>query len=144
MKNLWIKLNIEIESSNTNFTQTINVHDMINTDYSRLMDESILDSFKKAMKACNGKFDMLTISIKKSNGYTYYYDTVQQYRFIGKQATEQNPEGIQGSKFFDNMFGDYQPCDKKEILKTLQNYIKKVNSLYVEAIKENNQQLIAG
>jgi len=142
--NTWFKLHVEIESENNDYRQTLYVYEMIYTEYNRLLDDSIIDKYKKAMKACNGKFDMLTISIKKSNGYTYYYDTVQQYRFIGKQATEQNPEGIQGSKFFDNMFGDYQPCDKKEILKTLQNYIKKVNSLYVEAIKENNQQLIAG
>ena len=143
MKNLWFKLNIEIESNNSNFYQTINVNDMINTEYNRLMDESIIDNYKKAMKACGGKFDMLTISIKKSIGYSYYYETVQQYRFVGKKATEHNKDGIEGSQFCDNMFGDFQPCDKKDITAKIKAYIAKVNSLYVESIKENSQQVIA-
>jgi hypothetical protein len=42
------------------------------------------------------------------------------------------------------MFGDYQPCAKKDIVQTIKAYIAKGNSLYIEAIKENNQQLIAG
>jgi hypothetical protein len=144
MKNTWFKLNIEIESNNSNFYQTINIHDMINTDYSRLLDESIIDNYKKAMKACGGKFDMLTISIKKSIGYTYHNETLQQYRFVGNKATPENPSGIEGSRFYDNMFGDYQPCAKKDIVQTIKAYIAKGNSLYIEAIKENNQQLIAG
>jgi hypothetical protein len=143
MKNTWIKLSIDIESANSNFQQTLYVYDMINTDYNRLMDESIIDNYKKAFKACGGKFDMLTICISKSVGYSYDYERIQQYRFVGKKVTEENPDGIEGSRFVDNMFGDYQPISKKEILNTLKNYIKKVNSLYVEAIKENSQQLIA-
>lgn len=142
MKNTWFKLNIEIESNNSNFYQTITIHDMINTDYSRLLDESIIDNYKKALKACGGKFDMLTISIKKSIGYTYYNETLQQYRFVGNKATPENPSGIEGSQFCDNMFGNFQPCDKKDITAKIKAYIAKVNSLYVEAIKENNQQLI--
>lgn len=140
MKNTWFKLNIEIESSNSNFYQTINIHDMINTDYSRLLDDSIVDNYKKAMKACGGKFDMLTISIKKSIGYTYHNETLQQYRFVGDKVTEQNPEGIEGSRFYDNMFGNFQPCNKKDIVQTIKAYIAKGNSLYIEAIKEDNQQ----
>jgi hypothetical protein len=144
MKNTWFKLNIEIESNNSNFYQTINIHDMINTDYSRLLDESIIDNYKKALKACGGKFDMLTISIKKSIGYTYHNETIQQYRFVGNKATPDNHSGIEGSKFYNGSFCDFQPCNKKEIVQTIKAYIAKVNSLYIEAIKENSQQLIAG
>lgn len=145
MQNTWFKLNIEIESNNSNFYQTITIHDMINTDYSRLLDESIIDNYKKALKACGGKFDMLTICIKNSIGYTYHNETIQQYRFVGNKAiTEHNPDGIEGSRFYNGSFGDFQPCNKKDIVATIKAYIAKVNSLYVESIKENNQQLIAG
>ena len=143
MKNTWFKLNIEIESNNSNFYQTIPIHDMINTDYSRLLDESIIDNYKKALKACGGKFDMLTICIKKSIGYTYHNETLQQYRFVGNKATPENPSGIEGSRFYNGSFGDFQPWDKKDIVSVIKAHIASVNSLYVESIKENNQQLIA-
>lgn len=143
MKNTWIKVSIDIESTNSNFTQTLYVYDMINTEYNRLMDESIIDNYKKAMKACGGKFNMLTISLSKSVGYSYDYERIQQYRFIGDKATEHNPDGIEGSRFYNNSFGDFQPCAKKDIVSVIKAHIAKVNSLYVEAIKENSQQLIA-
>jgi hypothetical protein len=144
MKNTWFKLNIEIESNNSNFYQTINIHDMINTDYSRLLDESIIDNYKKALKACGGKFDMLTISIKKSIGYTYHNETIQQYRFVGNKATPTNPNGIEGSRFYNGSFCDFQPWSKKDIVSVIKAHITRANILYIEAIKENSQQLIAG
>jgi hypothetical protein len=108
------------------------------------MNESIIDNYKKAMKACGNKFNMLTICLSKSVGYSYEYERLQQYRFIGDRATEHNPDGIEGSRFHAGSFGEFQPCTKKEIVATIKSYIAKVNSLYVEAIKENSQQLIAG
>lgn len=143
MKNTWIKVSIEIESTNRSFTQTLYVYEMIGTDYDRLMDETIIDNYKKAMKACGNKFNMLTICISKSVDYSYQYENIQQYRFIGDKATEHNPEGIEGSRFYSGSFGDFQPCAKKEIVATIKLYIAKVNRLYIEAIKQNNQQLIA-
>lgn len=142
MQNTWFKLSIEIESTNRSFSQTLYVYEMINTDYSRLLDESIIDNYKKALKACGGKFNMLTMCLSKSVGYSYDYERIEQYRFIGDKVTEQNIEGIEGSRFYNGSFGNFQPCDKKDITAKIKAYIAKVNSLYVEAIKENNQQLI--
>jgi hypothetical protein len=142
--NTWFKLHVEIESENSDFRQTLYVYEMIYTDYNRLLDESIIDKYKKAMKACGGKFKMLTICLSKSSNNSYLYDTIQQYRFIGDKATPTNVNGIEGSQFYNNMFGDFQPCDKKDILAKIKTYVAKANSLYIEAIKENNQQLIAG
>jgi hypothetical protein len=144
MKNTWIKVGIVIDSTNLHFNQVINISDMINTDYTRLLDDSIVDNYKKALKACNGKFDMITISISRSVSYSYTYQCLKQYRFLGKKSTPNNPDGIEGSRYFDNMFGDFQPCDKKDIVAKIKAYVAKANSLYVEAIKENSQQLIAG
>ena len=142
MKDNWIRVGIEIDNSTLGFTQTINVSDMINTEYTRLLDESILDNYKKALKACGGKFDMITISISRSVSYSYTYECLKQYRFLGKKSTPNNPDGVEGSRYFDNMFGDFQPCDKKDIVQTIKEYINTANRIYIEAIKENNQQLI--
>ena len=142
MKNTWFKLSIDIESTNRSFSQTLYVYELINTDYGRLLDESIIDNYKKALKACGGKFNMLTICLSKSVGYSYDYERLLQYRFVGDKVTEQNPEGIEGSRFYDNMFGNFQPCNKKDIVQTIKAYIAKGNSLYIEAIKQNSQQLI--
>lgn len=142
MKNTWFKLSIDIESTNRSFSQTLYVYELINTDYGRLLDESIIDNYKKALKACGGKFNMLTICLSKSVGYSYDYERLLQYRFVGDKATEQNPDGIEGSRFYDNMFGNFQPCNKKDIVQTIKAYIAKGNSLYIEAIKQNSQQLI--
>jgi hypothetical protein len=140
--NTWIKLHVEIESENNDYRQTLYVYDMVYTDYNRLLDDSIVDKYKKAMKACGGKFKMITICLSKSVEHTYKYDNVQQYRFIGDRPTESNPNGIEGSRYYSGMFDEFQPCDKKDIVATIIYNISKANSLYVEAIKENNQQLI--
>jgi hypothetical protein len=142
MNNNWIRVGIEIDNSTLGFTQIINVSDMISTEYTRLLDESILGNYKKALKACNGKFDMITISISRSVSYSYTYQCLQQYRFLGKKSTDYNPGGIEGCRYYDNMFGDFQPCNKKEIVQTIKEYINTANRLYIEAIKENNQQLV--
>ena len=142
MKNTWFKLSIEIESENNDYRQTLYVYELIYTEYNRLLDDSIIDKYKKAMKACGGKFKMLTICLSKSSNNSYLYDTIQQYRFIGDKATPTNPNGIEGSRFYNGSFCDFQPCDKKDITAKIKAYVAKVNSLYVEAIKENNQQLI--
>jgi hypothetical protein len=142
--NTWFKLHVEIESENSDFRQTLYVYEMIYTEYNRLLDDSILDKYKKAMKACGGKFKMLTICLSKSKSNSYLYDTITQYRFTGDNATPTNVNGIEGSQFYNNMFGDFQPCDKKDILAKIKTYVAKTNSLYIEAIKENSQQLIAG
>jgi len=140
--NTWFKLHVEIESENNDYRQTLYVYEMIYTEYNRLLDDSILDKYKKAMKACGGKFKMLTICLSKSKSNSYLYETIQQYRFTGDNATPTNVNGIEGSQFYNNMFGDFQPCDKKDILAKIKTYVAKANSLYIEAIKENNQQLI--
>ena len=99
--NTWIKLTIEIESENSDFRQTLEVYDMVYTEYNRLLDDSILDKYKKAMKACGGKFKMLTICLSKSVEHSYKYENIQQYRFIGDRATPTNPNGIEGSRFYN-------------------------------------------
>jgi hypothetical protein len=144
MQNTWFKLHVEIESENSDFRQTLYVYDMVYTEYNRLLDDSIIDKYKKAMKACGGKFKMLTICLSKSSNNSYLYEPIQQYRFTGDSSTPTNPNGIEGSQFYNNMFGDFQPCDKKDIVAKIKAYVAKANSLYVEAIKENSQQLIAG
>jgi hypothetical protein len=140
--NTWFKLHVEIESENSDFRQTLYVYEMIYTDYNRLLDESIIDKYKKAIKACGGKFKMLTICLSKCSNNNYIYETVQQYRFIGDNATPTNPNGIEGSRFYNGSFGEFQPCDKKDITAKIKAYVAKVNSLYVEAIKESTQELI--
>ncbi len=142
MKNTWIKVGIVIDSTNLHFNQVINISDMINTDYTRLLDDSIVDNYKKALKACGGKFDTLTIEVSRSVSYSYHYEYLHQFRFLGKKSTDHNPDGIEGCRYYDNMFGDFQPCDKKEIVQTIKEYINTANRLYIEAIKENNQQLV--
>ena len=142
MNNNWIKLGIEIDNSTLGFTQTINVSDMISTEYTRLLDESILDNYKKALKACGGKFDMITISISRSVSYSYTYQYLHQFRFLGNKSTPDNPDGIQGCMYFNNMFGDFQPCDKKEIVKTIKEYINKANRIYVETIQYDKQLIV--
>ena len=139
----FIKLHVEIESENNDYRQTVYVYDMIHTEYDRFLDDSIIDKYKKAMKACGGKFKMLTICISKSSKDSYIYDTVQQYRFIGDRPTESNPNGIEGSRFYNGSFGDFQPWDKKDIVSVIKAHITRANILYVEAIKENSQQVIA-
>jgi len=138
----FIKLHIEIESENNDYRQTVYVYDMIHTEYNRLLDDSIIDKYKKAMKACGGKFKMITICLSKSSKDSYIYEIIQQYRFIGDHTTPTNPNGIEGSRFYNGSFNEFQPCDKKDIIATIIYNISKVNSLYVEAIKENNQQLV--
>jgi hypothetical protein len=142
MKNTWIKVGIVIDSTNLHFNQVINISDMINTDYTRLLDDSIVDNYKKALKACGGKFDTLTIEVSRTVSYSYTYQCLKQFRFLGKKSTPNNPDGVQGCMYFNNMFGDFQPCDKKEIVQTIKEYINTANRIYIEAIKENNQQLI--
>jgi hypothetical protein len=142
MKNTWIKVGIVIDSTNLHFNQVINISDMINTDYTRLLDDSIVDNYKKALKACGGKFDTLTIEVSRSVSYSYHYEYLHQFRFLGNKSTPTNPNGIEGSRFYNGSFDEFQPCDKKDIVATIIYNISKANSLYVEAIKENNQQLI--
>lgn len=136
MNGTWIKLGIEIDNSNHDFEQVIKVSDLISTDYNRLIDESIADKYKKAIKACGNKFDMITIVISRNVGNTYLYEPIYQYRFLGKKDTPTNPNGIEGCVFYNGMFGDFQPCDKKEIIKTIKDYINKANSIYIEHIKK--------
>lgn len=142
MKNTWIKVGIVIDSTNLHFNQVINISDMINTDYTRLLDDSIVDNYKKALKACGGKFDTLTIEVSRSVNYSYHYEYLHQFRFLGNKSTPDNPDGIQGCMYFNNMFGDFQPCDKKEIVQTIKEYIAKANRIYVEAIQYDKQLLI--
>jgi hypothetical protein len=142
--NTWFKLHVEIESENSDFRQTLYVYDMVYTEYNRLLDDSIIDKYKKAMKACGGKFKMLTICLSKSSNNSYLYDTISQYRFTGDNATPTNVNGIEGSQFYNNMFGDFQPWSKKDIVSVIKAHITRANILYIEAIKENSQQLIAG
>ena len=136
MNGTWIKLSIEIDNSNHDFEQVIKVSDLIYTDYNRLIDESIADKYKKALKACGNKFDMITIVISRSVCNDYTYKPLYQYRFIGKKDTPTNPGGIEGCVFYFGMFGDFQPCDKKEILKKIKDYINKANSIYIAHIKK--------
>lgn len=136
MNGTWIKLGIEIDNSNHDFEQVIKVSDLISTDYNRLIDESITDKYKKALKACGNKFDMITIIISRNVGNTYLYEPICQYRFLGKKDTPTNIGGIEGCVFYNGMFGNFQPCDKKEILKKIKDYINKANSIYIEHIKK--------
>jgi hypothetical protein len=136
MNGTWIKLSIEVECATTNFRQVIEVTDMINTEFTRLLDDSIIDNYKKALKACGNKFDMITIVISRNLGNTYLYEPIYQYRFLGKKDTPTNIGGIEGCVFYNGMFGDFQPCDKKEILKTIKDCINKANSIYIAHIKK--------
>ena len=144
MNDTWIKIDIEIDNNNHDFEQVIKVSDLISTRYNRLIDESIADKYRKALKACGNKFDMITIVVSRNRGNTYLYEPLYQYRFLGKKDTPNNPDGIEGCAFYNGMFGNFQPCDKSDIVAKIKDYIAKVNSLYIDAIKDNSQQLIAG
>ena len=141
MNGTWIKLSIEVECATTNFRQVIEVTDMITTEFTRLLDDSIIDNYKKALKACGNKFDMITIVVSRSIPHTYPYEPLAQYRYVSNRSTPINPDGIEGSRFYGGMFGEFQPSNKKDILKTIKEYINKVNSVYLEIIKTTNHEV---
>lgn len=130
-----IKIEIEIENEfQTGFRGTMNVNDMIFTEYSTLLNyDHLADCYKKAIKKLEG-FSMLTITLLSYEQGMYRLsdiNTIKSLRYTQKygEVKRSNFNGCSYNNFVDDSI--------KNILPNIKEMVERGNKEFIELLKSN-------
>jgi len=130
-----IKIEIEIENEfSVGFRGTININDMLFTEYSRVLDYDILaERYKKAIKKLEG-FTMLTITLTSYEQGKYKVadmDIFKSFRYTQKCGE------VQKSNFNGYSYNDFNDDSIKNILPSIKEMVERGNKEFIELLKSN-------
>jgi hypothetical protein len=131
-----IKIEIEIENEfSVGFRGTMNINDMIFTEYSRVLDYDILaERYKKAIKKLEG-FTMLTITLTSYEQGKYKLsdmDIIKSFRYTQRFGE------VQKSNFNGYSYNDFNDDNLKTILPSIKEMVERGNKEFIELLKSNN------
>ena len=120
-----IKIEIEIENEfSVGFRGTININDMLFTEYSRVLDYDILaERYKKAIKKLEG-FTMLTITLTSYEQGKYRVSDID---IIKSLRYTQSIGNVQKSGFNGYSYNDFNDDSIKNILPSIKEMVDRGN-----------------
>jgi hypothetical protein len=130
-----IKIEIEIENEfSVGFRGTMNINDMLFTEYSRVLDYDILaERYKKAIKKLEG-FTMLTITLTSYEQGKYKVadmDIFKSFRYTQKCGE------VQKSNFNGYSYNNFVDDNIKNILPSIKEMVERGNKEFIELLKSN-------
>jgi hypothetical protein len=130
-----IKIEIEIENEfSVGFRGTMNINDMLFTEYSRVLDYDILaERYKKAIKKLEG-FSMLTITLTSYEQGKYKVadmDIFKSFRYTQKCGE------VQKSNFNGYSYNHFVDDSIKNILPSIKEMVERGNKEFIELLKSN-------
>ena len=130
-----IKIEIEIENEfQIGFRGTMNVNDMIFTEYSSLLNyDHLADCYKKAIKKLEG-FTMVTITLSIYEQGKYRaadMDIFKSFRYTQKFGE------VQKSNFNGYCYNNFVDDSIKNILPNIKEMVEKGNREFIELLKSN-------
>jgi hypothetical protein len=130
-----IKIEIEIENEfSVGFRGTMNINDMLFTEYSRVLDYDILaERYKKAIKKLEG-FSMLTITLTSYEQGKYKVadmDIFKSFRYTQKCGE------VQKSNFNGYSYNNFVDDSIKNILPSIKEMVERGNKEFIELLKSN-------
>jgi hypothetical protein len=130
-----IKIEIEIENEfSVGFRGTININDMLFTEYSRVLDYDILaERYKKAIKKLEG-FSMLTITLTSYEEGKYRVSDID---IIKSLRYTQSIGNVQKSGFNGYSYNDFNDDNIKNILPSIKEMVERGNKEFIELLKSN-------
>jgi hypothetical protein len=130
-----IKIEIEIENEfSVGFRGTMNINDMLFTEYSRVLDYDILaERYKKAIKKLEG-FSMLTITLTSYEEGKY---RVADMDIIKSLRYTQSIGNVQKSGFNGYSYNDFNDDNIKNILPSIKEMVERGNKEFIELLKSN-------
>ncbi len=130
-----IKIEIEIENEfSVGFRGTININDMLFTEYSRVLDYDILaERYKKAIKKLEG-FSMLTITLTSYEQGKYRVSDID---IIKSLRYTQSIGNVQKSGFNGYSYNDFNDDNIKNILPSIKEMVERGNKEFIELLKSN-------